>query len=110
MGKPDSFLVTFAYLSESQQVLDVYIDKQTESRLSQRISGGQERNMERPGAKRVKLSKKVTWSLQLIDVKVMTPQPTMYEQVADIIFLEEEEDMLEDEVKSENFTADANEA
>ena len=110
MGKPDSFLVTFAYLSKSYHILDVYIDKQAESRLSQRISGGQERNMERPGAKRVKLSKKVTWSLQLIDVKVMTPQPTMYEKVADIIFLEEEEDMVEDKEKSENYAADANEA
>ena len=66
--------------------------------------------MERPGAKRVKLGKKVTWSLQLIDVKVMTPQPTMYEKVADIIFLEEEEDMVEDKEKSENYAADANEA
>ena len=110
MGKPDSFLVTSAYLSKSYHILDVYIDKQAESRLSQRISGGQERNMERPGAKRVKLSKKVTWSLQLIDVKVMTPQPTMYEKVADIIFLEEEEDMVEDKEKSENYAADANEA
>ena len=36
--------------------------------------------------------KRVTWSENLTDVKVMTPQPSVFDNFAGIVFLEEEED------------------
>ena len=36
--------------------------------------------------------KKVTWSENLTYVKVMTPQPSLFDNFAGIVFLEEEED------------------
>ena len=39
--------------------------------------------------------KKVTWSENLTDVKVITPQPSVFDNFAGIVFLEEEE--VEDE-------------
>ena len=59
--------------------------------------------MERTLQRRAKFSKRVTWSHQLTDVKVMTPQPTLFEEVADIIFMEEDEDMIEDDQTTETF-------
>ena len=66
--------------------------------------------MERTLERRAKFSKRVTWSLQLTDVKVMTPQPTIFEEVADIIFMEKDEDMVEDDQTSETFGKVPNEA
>ena len=37
-----------------------------------------------------KFPKKVTWSENLTDVKVMTPQPSVFDNFAGIVFLEEE--------------------
>ena len=39
-----------------------------------------------------KFPKKVTWSENLTDVKVMTPQPSVFDNFAAIVFLEEEEE------------------
>ena len=39
-----------------------------------------------------KFTKKVTWSENLTDVKVMTPQPSVFDNFAGIVFLEEEEE------------------
>ena len=36
--------------------------------------------------------KKVTWKENLTDVKVMTPQPSVFDNFAGIVFLEEEEE------------------
>ena len=45
-----------------------------------------------------KFNKKVTWSDELTDVKVMTPQSSMFDNFAEIVFLEEEEEsFIEDE-------------
>ena len=41
--------------------------------------------------------KKVTWSENLTDVKVMTPQPSVFDNFAGIVFLEEEEEEEEDQ-------------
>ena len=37
-----------------------------------------------------KLSKKVTWSENLTDVRILTPQPSVFEHFASLEFLEEE--------------------
>jgi hypothetical protein len=39
-----------------------------------------------------KFTKKVTWSENLTDIKVMTPQPSGFDTFAGIVFLEEEEE------------------
>ena len=41
-----------------------------------------------------KFAKKVTWSEQLTDVRVMTPLPSVFEHFAGLVFLEEDEDQL----------------
>ena len=40
--------------------------------------------------------KKVSWSENLTDVKVMTPQPSVFDNIAGIVFSEEEEVEEED--------------
>ena len=42
--------------------------------------------------------KKVTWSENLTDVKVMTPQPSVFDNFAGIVFLEEEEEEEDQEI------------
>ena len=39
-----------------------------------------------------KSPKRVTWSENLTDVKVMTPQPSVFDNFAGIIFFEEDEE------------------
>jgi len=39
--------------------------------------------------------KRVTWSENLIDIKVMTPQTSVHENLTDIVITEEEEDIQE---------------
>ena len=39
-----------------------------------------------------KFTKKVTWSENLTEVKVMTPQPSVFDNFAGNVFLEEEEE------------------
>jgi hypothetical protein len=39
-----------------------------------------------------KFTKKVTWSENLTDVKLITPQPSVFDNFAGIVFLEEEEE------------------
>ena len=39
-----------------------------------------------------KFPKKVTWSKNLTDVKVMTPRPSVFDNFAGIMILEEEEE------------------
>ena len=41
-----------------------------------------------------KFPKKVTWSENLTDVKVMTPQPSVFDNFAGIVFQEEEEESV----------------
>ena len=43
--------------------------------------------------------KKVTWSENLTDVKVITPQPSVFDNFAAIVFLEEEEEDQEIRIK-----------
>ena len=44
-----------------------------------------------------KFPKKVTWSKNLTDVKVMTPQPSVFDNFAVNVFLEEEEENLSED-------------
>ena len=44
-----------------------------------------------------KFPKKVTWSENLTDVNVMTPQPSVFDNFAGIVFLEDEEENLSED-------------
>ena len=44
-----------------------------------------------------KMGKKVTWSDNLTDVKVITPQPSVFQHFASHVFLEEEEEEYKEE-------------
>ena len=46
------------------------------------------------GRRMEKLDKKVTWSENLTDVKIMTPQPSVFHNLRDIVFCEEDEETL----------------
>ena len=46
------------------------------------------------GRRMDKLDKKVTWSENLTDVKIMTPQPSVFHNLREIVFFEEDEETL----------------
>ena len=46
------------------------------------------------GRRMEKLDKKVTWSENLTDVKIMTPQPSVFHNLREIVFFEEDEETL----------------
>ena len=41
-----------------------------------------------------KFDKKVTWSETLMEIKMITPQPSVFENLTEIVFSEEEEDIF----------------
>ena len=49
-----------------------------------------------------KMVKKVTWSNNLTDVKVITPQPSVFQHFASHVFLEEEEEEYKEEEEEED--------
>ena len=54
-------------------------------------------------ARRKLFNKKVTWKCVLTDVKIMTPQLSVFDKYVNDVFLEEDEDDLEtDETEQEN--------
>ena len=44
-----------------------------------------------------KFDKKVTWSEKLTEIKMITPQPSKFENLTEIVFSEEEEDILNED-------------
>eukprot|EP00092_Neocalanus_flemingeri_P005923 GFUD01006377.1.p1 GENE.GFUD01006377.1~~GFUD01006377.1.p1 ORF type:complete len:186 (+),score=43.53 GFUD01006377.1:244-801(+) len=50
-----------------------------------------------------KFDKKVTWSEKLTDIKVITPQPSVLDNLKEIVFYEEEEDNLIEDTKPITF-------
>eukprot|EP00092_Neocalanus_flemingeri_P059353 GFUD01070913.1.p1 GENE.GFUD01070913.1~~GFUD01070913.1.p1 ORF type:complete len:151 (-),score=35.55 GFUD01070913.1:113-565(-) len=50
-----------------------------------------------------KFDKKVTWSEKLTDIKVITPQPSVLDNLKEVVFYEEEEDNLIEDKKPITF-------